>query len=216
MISLLTTVVAAGFAVDLLRRAGRERPQVRWWAFGVVVYGTGTAAAAHLERYGWSATGFRLWYITGAVLGGSVLALGSVHLLHRPPVARQITQSVLTVALGAAVATLMAPVAPLADGTLGGASIGWIWVRALTPILNGFAVIYLVGGAARSALRLARRGEGSKRRVAGNVTLAIGGITPALGGVASRLGGETALAPTLLAGLLLIWAGARLSAAGGA
>jgi hypothetical protein len=83
---------------------------------------------------------------------------------------------------------------------------------AFTPVLNVYAVAYLVGGAVWSAVRLRRRGEGSRRRVAGNGLIAIGGLTPAAGGLASRLGGADALPPTLLAGLVLIWAGAVLVA----
>lgn len=212
VLSLPTTIVAVACAIDLIRRAGRGRPQVAWWAMGALVYGTGTAAAWVVDRYGWSPAAFRVWYVAGAVLGGAVLALGTVHLVHRPSVARQVVQSVATIAAGAAIAVTMAPVRPLPDGALGGASIGWVWVRALTPPLNVFAVVYLVGGALRSAVRYARRGEGTRPRVLGNVLIALGGITPALGGLASRLGGEGALPPTLLAGVVMIWAGARLAA----
>ena len=208
-VSVATTVLAAVFAADLLRRwvRRRERRQLLWWGAGVAAYGLGTLAAAVIERSGWSPGWFRTWYVAGAVLGGALLATGTAHLLHRPDTAGRIGQSVIVLAVGAAAALALAPIAPLPSGDLAGDSIGWGWVRAFTPILNTYAVVYLVGGALRSARN---RGEG--RRVAGNVLIALGGLTPAFGGLASRLGGADALPPTLLAGLVLIWVGATLVA----
>jgi hypothetical protein len=213
-VSVATSILAAGFAVDLLRRwlANRSRRQLAWWSAGVVAYGFGTLAAAVIERAGWSPGWFRVWYVAGAILGGALLAQGTVYLVHRRETADRLAQSVTVVAVGAASALLLAPIAPLPSGELAGESIGWAWVRAFTPVLNLFAVCYLVGGAIWSAAQLRRRGEGSGRRVIGNLLIALGGLTPAAGGLASRLGGADTLPPTLLAGLVLIWAGAVLAA----
>lgn len=215
-VSVATSVLAAGFAVDLGRRwwRNRTRPQLAWWAAGVVAYGLGTLAAAVLERSGWSRGWFRVWYIAGAILGGVLLAQGTAYLLHRREVADRLAASVTVVAVGAAAALLLSPIAPLASGDLAGDSIEWAWVRAFTPVLNVYAVAYLTGGAIGTARRLRRQKEGSRRRVAGNFLIAIGGVTPAFGGLASRLGGADALPPTLLAGLVLIWIGAVLASGG--
>jgi hypothetical protein len=216
LISIATSVLAAGFAVDLGRRwwRNRARPQLAWWAAGVVAYGLGTLAAAVLERSGWSRGWFRVWYIAGAILGGVLLAQGTAYLLHRRDVADRLAASVTVVAVGAAAALLLSPIAPLASGELAGDSIEWAWVRAFTPVLNVYAVAYLTGGAIWTARRLHRRRDGSGRRVTGNVLIAIGGVTPAFGGLASRLGGADALPPTLLVGLVLIWVGAVLASGG--
>ncbi|HAX81980.1 MAG TPA: hypothetical protein DCY40_05395 [Actinobacteria bacterium] len=213
-VSIATSALAAAFAVDLLRRwlRNHQRRHLLWWAAGVAAYGLGTLAAAVIERSGWSPGWFRIWYIAGAILGGALLAQGTVYLLHRAETADRLAQSVGVVAVGAAGALLLAPIAPLDSGDLAGRSIEWAWVRAFTPVLNVYAVVYLVGGAIWSAVRLHRRGEGSGRRVAGNWFIAVGGLTPAAGGLASRLGGADALPPTLLAGLILIWIGAVLAA----
>lgn len=213
-VSLATSVLAAGFAADLLRRwlKNRVRRHLIWWAAGVIAYGVGTLAAAVIERSGWSPGWFRTWYVAGAILGGALLAQGTAYLLHRADAADRLAQSVGVVAVGAACALMLAPISPLPSGDLAGRSIDWAWVRAFTPVLNVYAVVYLVGGAIWSAVRLRRRGEGSGRRVAGNVLIAAGGLTPAAGGLASRLGGADALPPTLLVGLTLIWVGAVLAA----
>ncbi len=207
-VSVATSVLAALFATDLLRRwvRRRERRHLLWWGAGVVAYGLGTLAAAVVERSGWTPGWFRTWYVAGAILGGALLATGTAHLLHRPATASRIGQSVIVLAVGATAALALAPIAPLPSGDLAGDSIAWGWVRAFTPVLNTYAVVYLVGGAVRSAMR-----HTDRRRVAGNVLIALGGLTPAFGGVASRLGGADALPPTLLAGLVLIWTGAVLA-----
>lgn len=215
-VSIATSALAAGFAVDLLRRwlRNHHRRHLLWWAAGVAAYGLGTLAAAVIERSGWSPGWFRVWYIAGAILGGALLAQGTAYLLHRTETADRLAQSLGVVAVGAASALLLAPIAPLPSGDLAGTSIAWAWVRAFTPVLNSYAVVYLVGGAVWSAVRLRRNGEGSGRRVVGNGLIAVGGLTPAAGGLASRFGGADALPPTLLIGLILIWTGAVLAARG--
>lgn len=210
-VSVATSVLAALFATDLLWRwtRNRERLHLLWWGAGVVTYGVGTMAAAVVDRYGWSPGWFRTWYVAGAILGGAVLATGTAHLIHRPDTAKRVAQSVVVLAVGSTAALALAPISPLPSGALAGDSIGWGWVRAFTPVLNTYAVVYLVGGAVRSARR-----HTDRRRFGGNVLIAMGGLTPAFGGVASRLGGADALPPTLLAGLVLIWAGAVLAGGG--
>jgi hypothetical protein len=210
-VSVATSVLAALFAADLLFRWTRrpERRHLLWWGAGVVAYGVGTLAAAMVERSGWSPGWFRTWYVAGAILGGAVLATGTAHLLHRPDTTKRIVQSVVVLAVGATAALALAPISPIPSGDLSGDSIGWGWVRAFTPLLNTYAVVYLVGGAIRSA-----RQHRDRRRLTGNVLIALGGLTPAFGGVASRFGGADALPPTLLAGLVLIWLGAVLAGGG--
>jgi hypothetical protein len=215
-ISVATSALAAAFAIDLARRWARDRSRrhVAWWGAGVVAYGVGTLSAAVVERAGWSPGWFRAWYVAGAILGGALLAQGTAYLVHRREAADRLAASVAVLAVGATAALMLSPVAPLPAGELAGRSIDWAWVRAFTPVLNLYAVGYLVGGAIWSARRLHRDRGITGRRITGNVLIAIGGLTPAFGGVASRLGGDTALPPTLLVGLVLIWIGAVLASGG--
>ena len=55
----------------------------------------------------------------------------------------------------------------------------WSWVRLFSPFINIYAFIFLVGGAAWSAVRYARHRENDGRRVWGNVLIAVGALLPA-------------------------------------
>ena len=80
---LVTTGVAAAFAVVLFRH-WRSKPTAKylmWWTIGVTTYGLGTLAESLATVFGWSEPIFRLWYVTGALMGGVFLAQGVVYLL---------------------------------------------------------------------------------------------------------------------------------------
>jgi hypothetical protein len=61
-----------------------------------------------------------------------------------------------------------------------------------------------------SAMRYSLRPE-TRHRMWANVLIAIGAILPGIGGTATRMGYVEVLYVTELAGLLLIWAGYRMS-----
>jgi drug/metabolite transporter (DMT)-like permease len=79
----------------------------------------------------------------------------------------------------------------------------------LFSIPNTYGLIFLVGGAAWSAIQYARK-QGTSNRVLGNWLIALGGLLPAIGGTFTRLGFVEALFLTEFAGILLIWAGYRV------
>ena len=83
----------------------------------------------------------------------------------------------------------------------------WSWVRLFSPFINIYAFIFLVGGAAWSAIRYARHRETDGRRVWGNVLIAVGALLPGIGGSAARFNFVELLYVTELVGLILIWAG---------
>jgi hypothetical protein len=93
---------------------------------------------------------------------------------------------------------------------LSGRVLGWQWVRYFSPVVNIYAVIFLIGGAIISALRYAARPE-TRHRMWANVFIAIGAILPGIGGTATRLGYTEVLYVTELAGMLLTWLGYRMS-----
>lgn len=211
---LLTTGVAAAFAVVLFRH-WRARPNARylmWWTIGVVMYGLGTLAESLTTVFGWSEPVFHLWYITGALMGGVFLAQGVVYLLLSKRTADRLTAVLLTYLAVATVIVLVAPVdAAAADQyRLSGEVFEWGWVRLLSPLVNLYAVFWLVGGAVWSAWKYWRTDTGTGRRVAGNVAIAVGAILPGIGGSFARAGRVEVLYVTELAGLLLIYAGYRI------
>lgn len=211
---ILTTVIATAFAVHLFRRY-RARPEAKhylWWAGGVTVYGLGTLAEALTTLVGWNPGLFRLWYITGALLGGAPLAQGSVYLHLTKRTADRLTGGLITFVLIAATCVLLSPLdySRVEPHRLSGAVLVWRWVRYFSPFINLYAVVFLIGGAILSALKY-RRNRETHHRFVGNVLIAIGAILPGIGGTATRFGHVEVLYVTELVGLLLIWWGYRLN-----
>jgi hypothetical protein len=207
-----TTVVAVFFAAVLWRHA-RAKPGARyllWWAIGVTLYGVGTLTEALTTIFGWHEPIFRAWYIAGALLGAAPLAQGTVYLLLPRRIADRLTVLLLTyiaIASGFVVATPI--VTDLVEShRLAGGVMEWQWVRLFSPLVNLYAVVFLIGGAIWSAWRYWRRGD-SGSRVKGNVLIAVGAILPGVGGSFARMGVVEVLYITELVGLLLIWGGYR-------
>ena len=209
----VTTFVAFGFAVVLYRHWQRN-PGARhllWWTVGVITFGLGTLTEAAVALWGWHPWLFRAWYISGALLGGAPLAQGTVYLVHTRRTADRLAVALVAFVAVAATFVLLTPVTPMASdpGLLTGRVMGWSWVRAFTPFVNTYAVGYLVGGAAWSALRHRRAGGDGSGRATGNALIALGGLAPAVGGLFTRFGRTQVLSGTLLVGLVLIWLGYR-------
>ncbi len=208
---LITTVVAALFAFELFRRHGRKGgDHLLWWAIGMVTYGLGTLCESWTTVVGWNPFVFRCWYVTGALLGGYPLAQGSIYLLARPRFARWSARVVPSIVAVAALFVFLSPLdLSLAEPhRLSGRVLVWSWVRWISPFVNLYAVVFLVGGAAVSALRWWRRAE-THHRAVGNALIAIGALLPGIGGSLTRAGWVEALYVTELAGLILIGLGYR-------
>ena len=211
---LVTTGVAAGFAVVLFRH-WRSKPDAKylmWWTAGVTVYGLGTLAESLTTIFGWSEPVFRLWYIAGALMGGVLLAQGVVYLLVSEKTADRLTRILLVYLSIATLLILFVPVDSAAADPyqLSGEVIEWDWVRLFTPVANIYAVFWLVGGAIWSAWRYFRTDTGTARRVWGNIAIAVGAILPAMGGSFAKAGRVEGLYATELIGLILIWVGYRI------
>jgi hypothetical protein len=213
----VTTVVSLAFCGALLRRyalRGR-RPHLLVWAIGVLVYGVGTFTEAFTSLFGWHEAIFRAWYISGALLGGAPLAQGTVYLLLRRKTADVLTACLVTVVLVASACVLASPVdASLAEAhRLSGKVLAWSWVRAFSPFVNTYALVFLVGGAVLSAVRYSRQRE-THHRFVGNVFIAVGALLPGIGGAATRFGYVEVLYVTELIGLCLIYVGYRFNVGG--
>ena len=213
-----TTVISFVFAVVVYRRylyrGGGNH--LLWWSAGILVYGLGTFAESWFTLFGWSPVMFKFWYVVGALLGGAPLAQGTVWLLLRPRVARRLTIALVSVVTVAAACVIASPInMAVVDPHLpSGRAFAWQWVRAFSPFINTYAVIFLIGGAIYSAWRFYRasRGDGSgavvaRDRFVGNVFIASGAILPGIGGAASRMGRTEVLYVMEIIGILLIWTG---------
>ena len=91
---------------------------------------------------------------------------------------------------------------------LSGSVMEWQWVRLFSPLVNLYAFVFLVGGAALSAWRYRGKAE-TRHRLIGNVLIAVGALLPGIGGMATRMGHTEVLYVTELVGIVLIWAGYR-------
>ena len=207
---LLTTALAVLFLIVLVRRASRRgwAPHLVWWGIGVFCYGLGTALESTITLAGNSPELTRWWYWAGAILGGYPLATGSVYLLANRKLAHVLTAVSLAVVVFASVAVFLTPI----DASLvephrpTGAAIEWQWIRLMTPIINGYAALFLIGGAFYSTFRfLATKGNGA--RALGTALIAIGAILPGVGGGMAKAGIVEALYIGELVGLILIWIG---------
>jgi hypothetical protein len=95
---------------------------------------------------------------------------------------------------------------------LSGRVLGWTEVRLVSPFINTYAAIFLIGGAVASARRY--RSQPAKRhKYVGNVLIAIGALLPGIGGTFTRIGYVEVLYVTEFVGLLLIFAGYRYNVA---
>lgn len=217
-IPLATTAFALWFAPRLFSRwrARRPAPHLFWWGLGVALYGLGTLTESLTTLVGWHTPIFRLWYISGALLGGAPLAQGTAYLLLSRRTADRITAVLVTVVAVAAVAVLLSPIAydRVELHRLSGDVLVWEWVRWFSPFINTYAFFMLVGGAIASALRYWKR-PGMEHRMLANVYIAIGGLLPGIGGTFTRFGHVEVLYVTELIGLVLIFAGFRTATGGG-
>ena len=92
---------------------------------------------------------------------------------------------------------------------LSGRVLTWPWVRGISPFINIYALLFLVGGAVVSAVRYARRTD-TRQRALANWCIALGALLPGIGGSFTRFGDVEVLYVTAFLGLCLIAAGYRL------
>jgi hypothetical protein len=213
-VPIVTTILAVPFALEIYRRYRHhpERLHLLWWAMGIATYGVGTFTESLTTVIGWNEPTFRAWYISGALLGGAPLAQGTVYLLLSRRTAHALTVVLLTFITVASIAVMLSPIdyTQVEGHRLTGRVLEWQWVRAFSPFVNMYAVVFLIGGAILSALRYSTN-PALRHRVVANVLIAIGAILPGIGGTATRMGYTEVLYVTELAGLLLTWTGYRMS-----
>jgi hypothetical protein len=211
---ILTTILAAWFAPKLARRSRLRRPapHLWWWTCGVVLYGVGTLTESLTTLMGWDATVFRVWYVSGALLGGAPLAQGTAYLLLSRRTANFLTVAVGALVIPTAVLVFASPLNPPVEELhrLDGSVLEWQSLRLVSPFVNSYAFLMLVGGALLSAWHF-RGAPDMVHRVKGNVLIAIGGVLPGIGGMFTRMGHVEVLYVTELLGLALIFMGFRLN-----
>lgn len=210
-IPILTTIFSAFFFVNIIRRYFQKGgTHLLWWAIGVFTYGLGTLLESLVTLFGNTAALNKLWYVAGAILGGYPLAQGSVYLHFSKKNANIL--SVITVPF-IVLASVFVMLSPINESLLeihrpGGASLEWQWVRLLTPFINVYSAIFLIGSAFLSAIRYSKI-ENGKNRAVGNILITIGALLPGIGGSMAKAGVVEALYIGEFVGIILIYAGYR-------
>ncbi|MDZ7632158.1 MAG: hypothetical protein U5K74_12645 [Gemmatimonadaceae bacterium] len=212
-VPILTTLVSCAFATLLWRR-WRAKPQATylfWWFVGLATYAAGTITESVTTLMGWSEPVFRAWYITGALLGGAPLAQGTVYLLLPKRMADRLTLALIATVIVGSICVLLSPIRyDLVEAhRLSGTVFTWQWVRMISPFVNLYAVLFLVGGAIWSAWKYFVEADGGPR-MWGNVAIAVGAILPGIGGSFTRFGMVEVLYVTELLGVLFVWIGYRM------
>jgi hypothetical protein len=137
-----------------------------------------------------------------------------VYLLLKRRTADRLTMILITYVAIISVFVLTTPItaAGALAGRLDGDALAWQWVRLFSPLVNTYALIFLVGGAIWSARRYRAQTDRPRNRIVGNWLIAIGALLPGIGGAFTRAGHVEVLYVGELIGLILIYRGYRLIA----
>lgn len=144
----------------------------------------------------------------GALLGGFPLAQGSVYLIFSKRTADVLMYIFVTIIVVASVLVVLSPILyELVEPTrLTGRVLAWKEVRLITPFINIYAFIFLVGGAIFSAVKYSRDAI-YRNRFLGNIFIAVGGLLPGIGGSFTKFGYTEVLYVTELIGIIFIYLG---------
>ena len=216
----VATLVALAMSLSTLERwMGRHRRHDLAWTVALALFTVAAAALWLGSAAGWTPGRFRVFYLLGAVLNVPVLALGTLYLLGDE---RRGDRWAAVVALGAAFAAgvlvstpMRAPVPP--DRLPRGAEVFDALPVALAAVASSTGAAVVLGGAAFSAARAARRaGPGRGRAMTANLLIVTGTLVLSAAGLLnSLLGAMGAFAVTLALGVALLFAGFLTATAGG-
>ncbi len=206
IIPLLSAIVSFIFALTVLDQFFARRKSYQLvWTIGLFMYFIATAAEFWGEVRGLNETAYRLWYLFGAIFVAAYLGMGTLYLL----IPRR-TGHIIMAILGAIslyaifrVFTVSLDISTLTY--LSGKAMPTN-VRLLTPFLNSFGTVVLVGGALYSAFVFWRR-RFMPHRVISNILIAVGAILPAIGGTRMRLGSPELFYLFELFGVIIIFIG---------
>ena len=209
---ILTTLFSAFFfAAIFTRYLKRGGTHLLWWGIGIFTYGLGTLLEATITLAGNSPFLNRSWYVAGAILGGYPLAQGSVYLHFSRRTANILSAVTVPFIILASIAVFLSPIdtSQLQSFRPSGASLQWQWVRLLTPFINTYAAVFLIGSAFYSAIRWAKVVNG-KNRAVGNAFITVGALLPGIGGGMAKAGMVEGLYIGEFLGIILIFIGYRI------
>lgn len=203
----LSVLVSAVFAAVMAQRwSMRRRAHQAAWAIGLAMFAVAAGAGVAARIGGATDTGYRLFYLFGAILNVAWLSLGTLFLLVPPRVARWVTWALVAFTVLAAAAVFTSPVDLTKAIDTGRGFESAPLPRILAGIGSGLGSVILIGGALWSAwVFLTRRHEG--RRALANVIIAGGVLVAAAGGTAAFTGASGVVEWTNFVGVSLIFIG---------
>ena len=203
----ITAVVAAAFALVVLRQYGSHRRTYQlMWGTGFAMFAV-AAFAGYLARSGGTTeTEYRLFYLFGGILNVAWLALGTLYLLAPRRWAALALGAVALLSVVAAYAVASVPVDLTAAADSGRGFANGSLPRLLAAVGSILGSLVLVGGALWSAWIFLRKRHNGRRALA-NVIIAVGVFIVALGGTVTFTGGKDVLELANLVGLSVMFAG---------
>lgn len=210
-LSAAATLVAFAFGLSTLDRwLRRRKPHELAWTIALGLFAIGSGALWWAMARGWSEPTFRVFYLAGAILNVPWLALGTVYLVTSEPTGNRVRTWLIGLS-GLATGVLMATPTRAAvpgDEMPEGREVFGAGPRILAAVGSGVAALVIIAGALWTTWRFLRTRSAPPRRVAGNLLIAAGTLVlSASGSLAGRLGRERAFIVTLLAGIVVLFAG---------
>lgn len=216
-LAFLATAIATVFAQSTLVRWTQDRaPHQGAWSVALAMYAAASAALATGESTVWDAGTYRAFYLFGAILVVPWLALGTVHLLLGPAVARRVLVGLLLFtgfAAGVMLTTeLTSAIAP--TGIPVGKDHLEVLPRVLAAVGSGVGATVVLVGAVVSIVRALRR-RNERRLAVANGLIALGVLLNSSGGlVQGVVGHDEAFTLALVSGIAAIYAGFSVATSG--
>ncbi len=218
-----SALVALAFALSTWDRwLRRRRPHELAWTIAMLLFVVASVALWWAEARGWSEPSFRIFFAFGAIINVPWLGLGTVFLLAGQRIGQIVTRWLIGFSGFALGVVWVAPMSQTVDpNTFPTAKeLFGPLPRVLAAVGSSVPAIVIFAGAIWSAYRVMRgripavtsaatRNVQSARLLAlGNVMIALGTVILSMSGTFSgRLGKDTAFAVTLLAGVIVLFAG---------
>jgi len=214
-LAFLATAVATMFWQNLTIRWSQTKSAYHGaWAVSLAMFALGSAMLAVGTSTSWDRGIFRAYFLFGAILNVPWLAMGTLHLIASPKVARRVQNGLLVfsgVAAGVLMSAPMVDVLPNQVIPVGKEVFTAPLPRILAAIASSVGALVVFGGAAWSAFKLIRSDDRNaviRSRVTVNVCIALGTLILALGGVGNGHRPEW-FAFSLAAGIGVMFAGFR-------
>ncbi|MEE8414315.1 MAG: hypothetical protein V3R96_07165 [Dehalococcoidales bacterium] len=208
IVPLISAIVSFIFTITVLDQFfARRKPYQLIWAIGLLMFFISIGSVFWIEAWGMNEIAYRLWYLFGAICAAAYLGMGTVYLLIPKRPAHIIMALLIVVTVYATFRVFSVRIDLNSIEQLSGEAMPQ-GVRLITPFMNIFGTVALVGGAIYSAWIFWRR-KISPHRMYSNILIAVGAILSASGGALARFGvsSSTDHALFILLGIIVIFIG---------